>query len=189
MSDRKNVAKLTFRDTIWRILSFSCEVRIKEYKFRVDIWILLILLLSAFLGFYNITNRGIFGWDEGAYLNAGKHILEGDIRFLASGYKYVHNLIIAIFFAIFGVYDYVGFSASVVFGILTVYLTYLIGDKLFNRRIGLLAALILAVTEYFIYYSRTALADIHLTFFFTLTIFVYINNLFEQRKSNLLPPQ
>jgi len=43
---------------------------------------------------------------------------------------------------------------SVFFGVATIYLTYLLGNTIFNRKTGLLAAFFLAVAPYHIYYSQ-----------------------------------
>jgi len=172
---------------IKKILSFSYNRKIGSYELKINTQIILILLLSAFLTFYNLPNRGVLSWDEGDYLHAAATVAQGeDIRYLAVGFKFVHNLINSIFFWMFGAYDYIGFASSGVFALLTVYLTYLIGDKLFGKEIGLYSALVLSVTEYFIYFSRSAYAEMHLTFFFVLTLFLYVNGLFKKDKINLV---
>jgi len=53
-------------------------------------------------------------------------------------------------------------------------LVYDVGRKLFNRNIGIFASSILAVSEYHILYSRSALADANLTFFVALTFYIYL---------------
>lgn len=45
---------------------------------------------------------------------------------------------------------------SVVFGVVTIYLTYLLGKKLVSQKLGLLAALLLAINPLHIYYSQEA---------------------------------
>lgn len=45
---------------------------------------------------------------------------------------------------------------SVIFGVLTVYVTYLIGKKLVSKNLGLLAALLLSINPLHIYYSQEA---------------------------------
>jgi hypothetical protein len=174
------------KDKYFKLFSRSFERNLGSFVFKFDFWIFLIILLGILVNFYGLAQRGIWQWDEGDYLTGAKRVLQGDIRKLGVGFKFVHNLINVIFFALFGARDYVGFASSAVFGLLTIYLVYLIGDKLFGRKTALLAALILTVTEYFIYFSRSAMSDGHLAFFFTLTIFVYIHGLFEKNKFNLL---
>lgn len=45
---------------------------------------------------------------------------------------------------------------SVIFGVITIYVTYLIGRKLISKRVGLLAALLLCINPLHIYYSQEA---------------------------------
>ncbi|MBU1031365.1 glycosyltransferase family 39 protein, partial [Patescibacteria group bacterium] len=45
---------------------------------------------------------------------------------------------------------------SVIFGVLTIYITYLIGKKLISGKLGLLAALLLSINPLHIYYSQEA---------------------------------
>lgn len=67
------------------------------------------------------------------------------------------------YFAILWVWGHVfGFSEislrmpSVIFGILTIFLTYLIGKHFFSKTIGLIAAILLTVSPLHIYYSQEA---------------------------------
>ncbi len=67
------------------------------------------------------------------------------------------------YFAILWIWSHVfGFGEialrmpSVIFGSLTVFLTYLLGKDLFNRRVGLLSSLFLAIGPLHIYYSQEA---------------------------------
>lgn len=57
---------------------------------------------------------------------------------------------------IFGFSEFMIRLPSVIFGVGTVYFTYLLGRELFNKKIGLLAALFLAIAPLHIYYSQEA---------------------------------
>lgn len=57
---------------------------------------------------------------------------------------------------IFGVSEVALRSLSVVVGVVTVYVTYLIGKQVYNKQAGLLAALFLATSGLHIYYSQEA---------------------------------
>ena len=57
---------------------------------------------------------------------------------------------------LFGMTEAVVRMPSVIFGVLTVWLTYLIGKNLFNQKTGLAAAVILAFNPLHIYYSQEA---------------------------------
>ncbi len=84
---------------------------------------------------------------------------------------------------IFGIHDYSGVIITGIFGLLTLYLTFLIGRKIIDNKTGLLAALILAATNWHIYFSKSVLPNTTFTFFFCLTILFYIYSLKD--KGNL----
>lgn len=45
---------------------------------------------------------------------------------------------------------------SVLFGVLTIYFTYLLGNELFKKKVGLLASLLMAIAPLHVYYSQEA---------------------------------
>lgn len=65
-------------------------------------------------------------------------------------------VILWIWSKIFGIGEVAVRIPSVIFGILTVYLIYLIGNKLYSKKLGLFAAFLLAVNPLHIYYSQEA---------------------------------
>jgi 4-amino-4-deoxy-L-arabinose transferase-like glycosyltransferase len=65
-------------------------------------------------------------------------------------------------------------AASALMGALTCVLTFLIGRELYDRRVGLLAAFILALTPVFLAHTQIAAIDAPIAFFFTLTMFLFI---------------
>lgn len=74
---------------------------------------------------------------------------------------------------------------SVIFGVLTIWFTYLIGRNLFSKKIGLVAALILALNPLHLYYSQEArmysLAAFSVTFSFWALV-----SLLKNKKISLL---
>lgn len=57
---------------------------------------------------------------------------------------------------LFGISEIAVRVPSVIFGVLTVFLTYLIGKKLFSKKVGLLASLFLSVAPLHVYFSQEA---------------------------------
>src|SRR4051794_32912580 len=74
----------------------------------------------------------------------------------------------------FGVSALGGRLLSVAFGLGTVWLTYAIGARLYARRVGVLAALLIAVMPYAVVVSRQVLLDTPLVFFTSLTLYLLI---------------
>lgn len=65
-------------------------------------------------------------------------------------------MIIWIWGKIFGYSEVVMRIPSVIFGVLTVYAVYLLGNKLYSKTLGLLSALLLAVNPLHVFYSQEA---------------------------------
>lgn len=86
---------------------------------------------------------------------------------------------------IFGFSEIIVRLPSVILGVVTVWLTYLIGKKLFNKRIGLIAALLLAIAPLHIYYSQEARMYSLSAFGVTLS-FYFLDKLLSKEKWSLL---
>ncbi|MDO8500112.1 MAG: glycosyltransferase family 39 protein [bacterium] len=66
---------------------------------------------------------------------------------------------------------------SVILGVLSVYLAYLISSRLFSKNSGLIAAALLAVTVNHIYISRTGMQEAYVIFFMLLSVFLFLLSL------------
>lgn len=68
----------------------------------------------------------------------------------------LYYLLLKVWSYIFGTSEIALRFPSILFGLLTVYLVYLIGKELFNKRIGLTAGILLATSGLHVYYSQEA---------------------------------
>lgn len=82
--------------------------------------------------------------------------------------------LLSIEYRVFGVSALGGRLLSVAFALATVWLTYAIGARLYGRRVGVLAALLIAVMPYAVVVSRQILLDTPLVFFTSLTLYLLI---------------
>jgi hypothetical protein len=73
-----------------------------------------------------------------------------------------------------GVSSLTGRLLSVGFGLATVWVTYAIGARLYGRRVGVLAALLIAVMPYAVVVSRQILLDGALAFFAALALYLLV---------------
>ncbi len=83
--------------------------------------------------------------------------------------------------SIFGVSEFSLRFPSVIFGLLSILLIYQIGTILFNKNVGLLTALILALSSFHIYYSQEA-RSYNLMAFLTLLSFYFLIKILRKRK-------
>jgi uncharacterized membrane protein len=61
-----------------------------------------------------------------------------------------------------------------IFGALTILLFYLVGSELLDRQTGLIAAVLLLISPFHIYYSQEARSYTMMLFFFTLSVWLYL---------------
>jgi Dolichyl-phosphate-mannose-protein mannosyltransferase len=138
------------------------------------VWIGAIVAVAAFLRLWHIEAVG-FNGDETVYAGQGASIAN------------VHEL--ALFFPTFRAHPLLfqsilaaGYDLGLkgdferpfaaLFGVGTVVLTFGLGNLLYGRRAGLIAALIIALMPYDVIVSRQVLLDGPMTFFATLTLYL-----------------
>lgn len=139
---------------------------------------LFLRIASLWIGFALQTNldSSLFP-DEANFLVAARYFSEG---IFPPQYIYYHNSlilspIIAGLYSLFGITAFAGRILSVLLGTLTIPLVYLLGKELFkNEKKALLAALLLSISFIHRFWTIRALADGPLTFFFVLSLYLFI---------------
>ncbi len=127
---------------------------------RINYFFLIAILVVA--AYLRIGNLGVssFWVDELDFVSAAKSEMETGEPLLNSGYAYprammfTYSMIAS--FKLFGISEFSSRLPSAAFGILCVWLMYILGKRWFNTRVGLLAALFLALSPFAIGWSRTA---------------------------------
>lgn len=160
-----------------------------------------IIMLGFALRVYGITyglpdiNRYIFETDEQQLVNVALSFGMGDLNphtFQQPGFfQYLLFFFFALAYAIgslFGAFsnalDFaalsfkdhtlfycIGRGINVVFGSATIIITYFLGKKVFNKTIGLVAALFLAVLPIHVFFSHVIKTDAAATFFFLCSLY------------------
>ncbi len=151
-----------------------------EMKKRLALIILLlILLLSAFLRLYHISDYMTFLGDEGRDVLVVKDMLGGNLTllgprssagdfFMGPAYYYLMTPFLWLFRM-----DPVGPAVMVaLFGIATVFLIYFVGKRFFNEKAGLFAAALYAVSPVIITYSHSSWNPNVLPFFSLLLVYM-----------------
>lgn len=145
----------------------------------VNLWILGILLVAAFLRLYRISDYMTFLGDEGRDALVVYGILHGKFTLLGptasvGGFFLgpVYYYFMAPFLWLFN-YDPVGAAVMVaLFGVATVYIVYKVGAEFFNRTTGLSAAFLYAISPLVIAYSRSSWNPNLMPFFSLLALYV-----------------
>lgn len=112
----------------------------------------LILLLAATLRFYHLGTES-FSYDEGIMLDVTGS-LDNVIANVAKGRPPLIVIAGYVWVSIFGDTEAATRSLSAVAGVVSVWLLYAVGRDLFNKRVGLIAALLMSISIFHIFYSQ-----------------------------------
>jgi len=173
------------------------RIRIKKSRLIDFIVVLFIILIASIVLFNNLGKPIIKDWDEARHAQNALEILKtGDWIVLRYGYEPdLWNLkpplgawIIAISFKIFGISEFSLRLFSVLFGMGTLLVVYFFGKKISNRAVGIISALFLLTIPHFTNHhgARTGDYDILLTFFITLSLYLFYLYYIEDNTKYLL---
>jgi 4-amino-4-deoxy-L-arabinose transferase-like glycosyltransferase len=156
---------------------------IKENK-----WIIVILLIALLVRVLFIFVMPVKFWDETVYANLGRDLSHNFFNYSFShgwsdfipshgelfyawpnaGFRAPLLPYLISFFYLFGIGFFLDFLIPII-GVLSVFLIYILGKKLFNENVALLSAAFLAFIPLHVFYSGRLLTEILATFFILLT--------------------
>ena len=154
-------------------------------KLKKDIYFIFVIILIIFgfiLRIYDLNAQSL--WiDEGFSINAATQTLKYFYPKLESGFVYSGSLLntylIAFFIKIFKDLIFASRLVSVIFGILSIIITFYFGKEIYNKKIGLIAALFVTFSSIEIAWSRQARMYAQFQFFYLLSLYLFykfINN-------------
>lgn len=120
--------------------------------------IISIIILSFLFRVYDLGSESVW-YDEGySVYHAEKPILEAINILDQDRYPYyiLYDAILHFWIKLFGDSEFSIRFPSVIFGILSIYVIYKLGELIFGTNVGLLASFILSITLYHIRYSQEA---------------------------------
>lgn len=140
---------------------------------RTVLPIVLVLALAAFLRFWQLDRVG-FNSDEAVYSGTAASLAGNDVlRGMFPVFR-AHPLFLQILLSM-GMHgevsDWSARAITALIGVAAVLATYLLGRRLYDHRVGLLAALIVAVMPYHVVVSRQVLLDGLMTLCATLVLY------------------
>jgi len=146
------------------------------------LYLAMIAVISFGLIFARLGANHLIPWDEAIYAKIAKNMVIKD-EYLNLYWK--KNILwfekpplvmwlMAMFMKLLGFTSLAARLPSALLGFGTVIVTYLLGKKLFGTLAGYLAALSLVTGIHFLYYSRAAMTDVAVTFFISLSIYLFL---------------
>jgi len=122
-------------------------------------WLLLILLLASFLRLYQLDFQSVWLDEVHTMIESNPELTFAEfdyIVFFREGMGHFYFLTVRILQEIFGISSYVVRLFSAIMGIAAVYSIYTLGKSLFSKNAGLIAAILLSVNSFIIFYSQEA---------------------------------
>jgi Dolichyl-phosphate-mannose-protein mannosyltransferase len=121
--------------------------------------LILILIVATIFRFYHLDFQS--PWLDEIYTlkvsnpNNSFSVLLEEVK-TNGGFPYLYFITMKLLLGILGYTSFVARMFSAVFGVLAIYAIYLFGKEIFNKKMGLYAALIFTFSEYSIYISQEA---------------------------------
>jgi 4-amino-4-deoxy-L-arabinose transferase-like glycosyltransferase len=152
---------------------------IKKLPDKWDIFNTFLILLTSPLFFYKLGQSSLVSWDEAWYAVIARNIINsGNLFVLTFNQSYYNDhppfgfWLIAISMKFLGQSEFAVRLPSAIAGLLTMFFLYLLGKNLFNRGVGIISALALSSTFWFIHRAREGDLDVFLTLLFVLTFYL-----------------
>lgn len=158
-------------------------------KLKQNYVLISILILTVALRFYKIDFQSIW-LDEIHTMNESNPKV---------GFSELYNIITAgeqmppfyfyslyFLFKIFGYTTFIARMYSAIIGVASVFSIYLLGKELMNRKVGLIAALLITINSFHLYYSQEARPYIFLFLFTTLAFYYLIKFIKLPNKKNAI---
>lgn len=167
----------------------------KTYNF----FIFLILILAVLTRFFRLSQPPVYIFDEVYHAFTARAYAENDPRGYEWGhqsavegtaYEWLHPPLAKLFMAlgilVFGNTSFGWRFFSAFFGVLVVYLVFILGKKIFSPGVGLIAAFFICIDGMFLAQSRIAMNDIYLTAFVLLSLYFFWSWWKKEKRASLV---
>lgn len=151
--------------------------------FKQDYLPLIFLLLFLPIFLVNLSGVSLVDFDEAWYAEIARNILTSHNPFILTfnNLPYTDHppfgfILMVISFAIFGISDFSARLPSALLGFGSIVILYFIGKNLFNKTVGIGAALVLVSCVWFLIRARSANLDSPFLFFYLLTFYFAIKS-------------
>lgn len=140
------------------------------------VFLLAIISIGIILRVWNLETIPHWFWDEGVNMNIAWNLANGRMQWFCLQYAFVPHPPLYFIISSF-LLDYFGNELivlrglSVLYGIVTILLVYLMGRRMFDERTGLLSSLLLAIYPTAVYWNRMAFANNQVMFLSMLTMY------------------
>jgi 4-amino-4-deoxy-L-arabinose transferase-like glycosyltransferase len=126
----------------------------KVWQYILDRPLFFILLLSLLVRLFYLSLNHPLWWDSHVYIGMAKYIYSsGNLGIWEAFRPLIHPILLGSFWKLGFNTIFIGKLLDLIFSLTSIYLTYLVGKKIFNKNTGLIAALILSITSVFLMFT------------------------------------
>jgi 4-amino-4-deoxy-L-arabinose transferase-like glycosyltransferase len=150
--------------------------------------ILVLVAICLFLFFFKLGSRALWDHDEGIHATMARNmVVTGDWvtpRFNGEAFfdkPSLFNWIGASSFALLGFTELAARLPAALLGLACVFVTYLLGKRMFGSSVGFLGGVVLATSGLFMVLARAVQYDMVLTFFTTLALFLFYSGVVDEK--------
>ena len=143
--------------------------------------ITIIFVFAAVILLFNLGAGSLSSWDEALYAQVSREVLENgswmDLTWGGLAWSDKPPLYMwatAFFYNVFGVNEFSVRLFSALSGIFLALVTYLLGARIFTRRVGMMSAIMLASIYHFIWMAKSGTMDVSFTLFLALSIYFFL---------------
>lgn len=141
----------------------------------------LVAIIAVIIVFSNLGGIPLLDPDEPVYAETPKEMLQFNDFISPRIYGEfwydkppMYYWLVALAFKVFGINEFAARFPSALLSVICVLAVYQAGCRLFNRRAGMISALVLVTCIEYIYLSKAAVTDITLTLFLTTALLAFI---------------
>ena len=155
-------------------------------KNKILLILILILIISFFVRVYGLQSENIWPDEGGTVFHAHKSVLHNIKWSLSVGYFPLYHVILSSWEKIFGLEEFSVRFLSLIFGILSVYIVFKIGTFMFNKKVGIYSAIIMALSPFNVSYSQEARVYTLLVLLSLSSIYFYLRFIESQKKKHMI---
>jgi 4-amino-4-deoxy-L-arabinose transferase-like glycosyltransferase len=148
---------------------------------RLGFGLLLVIVVSSLIMFFNLGSIPLLDPDEPVYAETAKEMLQFNDWLSPRIYGQfwydkppMYYWLVAMSFKVFGINEFAARFPSALLAIVCAVYIYFAVARLFNKRAGVLSALVLTTSLEFFYLGKAAVTDITLTLCFTVCLLSYL---------------
>jgi 4-amino-4-deoxy-L-arabinose transferase-like glycosyltransferase len=161
---------------------------IKKYfeNNKTYLLLILILIISFFIRAYGIQSENVWSDEAFTIFHAHQSVLHNIEWSLSASYFPLYHAILSSWEKIFGLGEFSVRFLSLIFGVLSIYLVFKIGTFMFNKKVGIYSAIILALSSYNVFYSQEARVYTLFVLLSLCSIYFYLRFIQSRKKTHMV---